>query len=73
MRGHYAYYGITGNGVSLERYWEGVKRIWKKWLGRRSQKSYFGWPTFVRLLDRYPLPKPVVVHSVDLYRSQAKP
>ncbi len=68
MRGHYAYYGITGNGVSLERYWEGVKRIWKKWLGRRSQKSYFGWPTFVRLLDRYPLPKPVVVHSV--YRSQ---
>jgi hypothetical protein len=68
MRGHYAYYGITGNGSSLTRYWEGVKRIWKKWLGRRSQRAYFGWPTFVRLLGRYPLPKPIVVHSV--YRSQ---
>jgi group II intron reverse transcriptase/maturase len=68
MRGHYAYYGITGNGSSLERYWEGVKRIWKKWLGRRSQRAYFGWPSFVRLLGRYPLPKPVVVHSV--YRQQ---
>jgi group II intron reverse transcriptase/maturase len=68
MRGHYAYYGITGNGVSLEWYWEGVKRIWKKWLGRRSQRAYFAWPVFVRLLQRYPLPKPVVVHSV--YRQQ---
>ena len=68
MQGHYAYYGITGNGASLEQYWEGVKRIWKKWLGRRSQRAYFGWPTFVRLLTRYPLPMPVVVHSV--YRPQ---
>jgi group II intron reverse transcriptase/maturase len=64
MRGHYAYYGVTGNGASLEHFWEGVKRIWKKWLGRRSQRAYFDWTKFVRLLQRYPLPKPVVVHSV---------
>lgn len=64
MRGHYAYYGITNNGPSLERYWEGIKRIWKKWLGRRSQRAYYSWATFVRLLDRYPLPMPVVVHSI---------
>jgi group II intron reverse transcriptase/maturase len=68
MRGHYAYYGMTNNGASLVRFWEGVKRIWKKWLGRRSQRAYFGWPVFVRLLSRYPLPMPVVVHSV--YRRQ---
>jgi group II intron reverse transcriptase/maturase len=68
MRGHYAYYGITGNGASLERYWEGVKRIWKKWLGRRSQKAYLNWTQFSRLLHRYPPPRPVVVHSV--YRPQ---
>jgi len=68
MRGHYAYYGMTGNGASLEQFWEGVKRIWKKWLGRRSQRAYFAWPVFVRLLGRYPLPKPIVVHSV--YRKQ---
>jgi RNA-directed DNA polymerase len=68
VRGHYAYYGITNNGAALERYWEGVKRIWKKWLGRRSQRAYYPWSTFVRLLQRYPLPLPVVVHSV--YRRQ---
>ena len=68
MRGHYAYYGITGNGASLECYWEGVKRIWKKWLGRRSQKSRLNWVQFNRLLRRYPPPRPVVVHSV--YRTQ---
>lgn len=64
IRGHYAYYGITGNGASLTRFWEAAKRTWKKWLGRRSQRAYFDWPTFVRLLARYPLPLPVVVHSV---------
>jgi group II intron reverse transcriptase/maturase len=68
MRGHYAYFGITGNGAALVQYWEGVKRIWKTWLDRRSQKAYFAWPAFVRLMNRYPLPKPVVVHSV--YRRQ---
>jgi RNA-directed DNA polymerase len=68
MRGHYAYYGLTGNGASLTQFWEAAKRIWKKWLGRRSQRAYFDWPRFVRLLERYPLPLPVVVHSV--YRQQ---
>ena len=64
IRGHYAYYGITGNGSSLTAFWEGVKRAWRKWLGRRSQRSYFNWAAFVRLMERYPLPKPVIVHSV---------
>jgi len=68
LRGHYAYYGITGNGASLTQFWEAAKRVWKKWLGRRSQRAYFDWPAFVRLLARYPLPLPVVVHSV--YRPQ---
>jgi hypothetical protein len=68
MRGHYAYFGITGNGASLAQFWEGVKRTWKKWLVRRSQRAFFNWAEFVRLMKRYPLPRPVVVHSV--YRRQ---
>ena len=59
---------MTGNGASLTAFWEGVKRAWKKWLGRRSQRSYFDWAAFVRLMVRYPLPKPVIVRSV--YRRQ---
>ena len=62
LRGHYGYYGITGNGRALERFWEAAKRIWRTWLGRRSDRP-MTWARFVRLMQRYPLPKPVVVHS----------
>jgi RNA-directed DNA polymerase len=63
LRGHYAYYGITCNGRALARFRHEVKRIWKKWLSRRSQRSYLDWPKYLELLKRYPLPPPVVVHS----------
>jgi len=71
LHGHYAYYGITGNYEALHRFYETTKRIWKKWLGRRSQRAYFDWPRFDRLLQRYSLSRPRVVHSI--YRSAAKP
>jgi hypothetical protein len=32
MRGHYAYYGISGNIKRLRWYAYQVVRIWKKWL-----------------------------------------
>lgn len=64
MRGHYAYYGITGNRRGLERYYLGVKRCWRYWLNRRSARRDMVWERFRRLLERYPLPTPKVVHSV---------
>lgn len=64
VRGHYAYYGITGNGASLEDFWEATKRTWYKWLSRRSQRASRNWEWFNRVLKRYPLPRPVIVHSV---------
>jgi len=71
LRGHYASYGIRGHYASLHRFSEAAKRIWKKWLGRRSQRAYFDWPQFERLLQRHSLPRPRVVHSI--YRSVANP
>ena len=71
LQGHYAYYGITGNYAALRCFWQGVQRRWKKWLSRRSQRAYLDWPRFRRLLERYPLPLPVVVHSVYRPRSKA--
>lgn len=64
LRGHYAYYGITGNYAALLRFYRGVQRSWRKWLSRRSSKAYVSWPKFQRLLARHPLPQPAVVHSV---------
>jgi hypothetical protein len=71
MRGHYAYYGITGNARALEGFQYVVHRFWHKWLARRKRSSDLTWDAFNRLLQRYPLPNPVVVHSV--YRRGAKP
>jgi len=70
LQGHYAYYGLTGNYAALRCFWQGVGRRWKKWLSRRSQRAYLDWVRFRRLLERYPLPRPVVVHSV--FRRVAK-
>jgi group II intron reverse transcriptase/maturase len=71
LRGHYAYYGITGNSPALQRLWHQVPRLWRKWLSRRRTGAPIPWPRFTVLLQLYPLPPPVVVHSV--YRLVAKP
>ena len=70
LLGHYAYYGITGNWRSLARFHRQVERCWRKWLHRRSGRSLMTWDRFRRLLARFPLPSPRVVHSV--YRGAAK-
>jgi group II intron reverse transcriptase/maturase len=64
LRGHDAYYGITGNGRSLARFHEAVKRIWRKWLNRRSRTPSLSWEKFLRLLGVLPLPPARIVHSI---------
>src|SRR6516165_3549479 len=64
LRGHDAYYGVTGNCASLNRMRGIVARIWRKWLSRRSWKGRFGWASLWGLLQRMPLPAARVVHSV---------
>ena len=63
MRGHYNYYGISGNYRALRGYSNGVRRAWQKWLNRRSQQRHMPWPRFERLEKRYRLPRPRIVHS----------
>ena len=64
LLGHAAYYGITGNGPFLDRFRDEVRRIWRKWLDRRSARAHMDWERYARLLKRYPLPPLRVVHSV---------
>jgi group II intron reverse transcriptase/maturase len=71
LRGHFAYYGITGNGLAIQRFREAVVRIWKKWLARRRRRGFLSWNVFGRLLERYVLPPALVVHSV--YRRAREP
>jgi RNA-directed DNA polymerase len=64
LRGHYAYYGITGNSDGLVRFYRGVIKTWRKWLDRRSQRARMTFERMGRLLERYPLPRSHVVHSL---------
>jgi len=63
LRGHCAYYGITGNSSSLASFSFHVVHIWQKWLNRRSQKKSMPWERFLCLLARYPLPRMTAIHS----------
>jgi RNA-directed DNA polymerase len=68
LRGHYAYFGITGNYEALHRFRDAVRRLWRRWLSRRSgDYSTMAWDDFAAVLQSYPLPPAQVVHSV--YRS----
>ena len=64
LRGHFNYYGITGNSKSLVRYRWAVELLWRKWLGRRSFKARMTWERMKHLLERFPLPPPKTVHSI---------
>jgi RNA-directed DNA polymerase len=70
LRGHDAYYGISGNFPMLRQLRFVISRIWRKWLIRRRRAGRLPWDHFHRLLERFPLPPARVVHSV--YRHVAK-
>lgn len=64
VRGHYGYFGVTGNSRALQCFvWEAT-RAWRQWLDRRSQNARMTWEKFNRLLARYPLPAPYLPHSI---------
>lgn len=70
VRGHYGYFGITGNGRALGRFLHETERIWRRWLDRRSGRAKLTWDRFRCLLKRRPLPTPKIVQSA--YRLAAK-
>jgi RNA-directed DNA polymerase len=63
LRGHYAYYGITFNMVRIAQVWHRTQEVWCKWLRRRSQKAFLSWDRMRKVLTRYPLPAPRIVHQ----------
>ena len=61
LRGHYEYYGVTGNFPALAKVHHVAERIWQKALARRSQRR-LTWSRMQRILERFPLPRPRIVH-----------
>ena len=62
VRGHYAYYGVTGNGRMLRNFRHEVRRVWRKWLARRNRERRLLWEQFECLEKRFPLPQPRIYH-----------
>jgi group II intron reverse transcriptase/maturase len=61
LNGHYAYYGITSNFDRIASFFYMAKRVWRTALARRSQQR-MPWRTMQKLLERFPLPAPRIVH-----------
>jgi len=63
LRGHDAYYGITGNHRMLHQLrWE-VQKQWKRWLARRNRSRGHNWEQFQALLRTFPLTPARIVHT----------
>jgi len=66
LAGHYAYYGITGNGRSLEQARTEVQKLWYQWLRRRSRnpgRLTWEWMDW-HLKETFVFPCARVVHSI---------
>jgi group II intron reverse transcriptase/maturase len=71
LRGHYAYYGIIGNSPMLSNFHHKVRRIWRKWLQRRSCDGSIPWDNFALLEKTYPLAPARIVQSAHLRKATA--
>jgi len=63
LRGHFQYYGVSGNFRGINRFYNLTVRLVLKWLNRRSQKRSFNWDKFLIYLRRHPLPKAKIYHN----------
>ena len=64
LKGHFGYYGITGNAQALRRYRWNVIRVWRKCLARRGDPQGMPWERMNRLLAFFYLPEARVVHCI---------
>jgi len=67
LRGHYQYYGVTGNINSIADFLFYTQKMLFKWLNRRSQKRSYTWDGFNELCKTFPLARPRI--SVKMYDS----
>ena len=63
LLGYYNYFGITCNNHALAQLFCSVRRAWRYWLSRRSQRGTIPWEDFARITERFPLPRPRIVHQ----------
>ena len=63
LRGHYQYYGRPTNYRSIRQFYWTVRRLWRKWLNRRTRGKWLTWERYIQILCRHPLLRPWITHS----------
>ncbi len=71
LRGHYQYYGRSTNSLCLRQYYRRVRRIWRKWLSRRTRGGPMTWTRYEAILCRHPLPSPRIARPWTRMGSRA--
>jgi group II intron reverse transcriptase/maturase len=54
--GHANYFAVSGNSRCIAKLMNVARRVWHKWLNRRSQRARLNWKRFNDLLRDYPFP-----------------
>ena len=54
LKGHFAYFGISGNSTRLADLCYEVRRLWRKWLSRRSSNSRVTIPSLASSINKCP-------------------
>jgi len=68
LRGHYNYYGISGNMRCLRQFYSRVISLVYKWVNRRSQKKSMSWERYLGYLRMNPLLTPKIYHNLYTLR-----
>lgn len=64
IRGHIQYYGVSHNFESVRKYVHESKKIFFKWINRRSQRKSFNWKKFDLYMKAFPLPNVRIAHRL---------
>lgn len=65
LRGHFQYFGVSGNYRDISKFKFQVVKSSFKWLNRRSQKKSYTWEEFNYIMKLYKIPNAKI--CVDLY------
>lgn len=64
LAGHIRYYAVSFNKRYVLQFIEEAKRIFFKWMNRRSQRKSLTWTQIGVFLSKYPTPKVRIYHSL---------
>lgn len=71
LRGHYNYYGIGGNILSLHKVFHKVEQYWRRMLSSRSWKGYVNWDKYKEIKARCPILRPKIRIPFGMMKSYA--